>query len=94
MLSLSRITTNLVLKDDIISFLASNLVADFFLFEICLAVYNECNLLNKCLSRRRVFFLWFMFKSEREEDRNVCESLFDCFYSKIIKKDLKGFHFY
>ena len=30
MLSLSRITNNLVLKDDIISFLASNLVADFF----------------------------------------------------------------
>ena len=58
MLSLSRITNNLVLKDDIISFLASNLVADsFLLFEICLAVYNECNLLNKCLSRRRVFLL-------------------------------------
>ena len=30
MLSLSRITNNLVLKDDIISFLASNLVADLF----------------------------------------------------------------
>ena len=57
MLCLSRITNNLVLKDDIISFLANNLVADFFLFEICLAVYNECNLLNKCLSRRRVFLL-------------------------------------
>ena len=32
MLSLSRITNNLVLKDDIISFLASNLVADFFFY--------------------------------------------------------------
>ena len=31
---------------------------------------------------------------EREDDRNVPEFLFDCSHSKIIKKDLRGFHFY
>ena len=32
--------------------------------------------------------------NHREDDRNVSQFLFDCSYSKIIKKDLRGFHFY
>ena len=32
--------------------------------------------------------------NQRENDRNVFQFLFDCSYSKIIKKDLRGFHFY
>ena len=32
--------------------------------------------------------------NQREDDRNVSQFLFDCSYSKIIKKDLRGFHFY